>query len=229
MNRAPHFRPGWLAVAVALFVAGCATPVPDPVAPTLRKPEDLQKTALAAAVASATTPAGDAWPAAAWWKQFGDAQLDALIDEAFAASPTLELAGARLQAAEAVVAAAGGARQPNLALNAEATRQRFSEHYVVPRPLAGTWRTTARVGADLSFEFDLWGRHAAQLAAAESRADAARFDAAGARLILASALVRAYIAFDLAAQDMQFVEREAARRTAVADLLAARAGAGLTL
>ena len=36
-----------------------------------------------------------AWPVADWWKQFNDPQLDRLMDEALAGSPTLRVAEAR--------------------------------------------------------------------------------------------------------------------------------------
>src|SRR6185437_8163091 len=50
-------------------------------------------------LANATvTPA--AWPTDSWWSGYGDPQLDTLIDEAFAGSPTLEIAQARLRAAQ---------------------------------------------------------------------------------------------------------------------------------
>src|SRR3982074_3168138 len=58
-----------------------------------------------------------AWAADQWGRGYGDPQLDALIAEALAGSPSLEIAEARLRAAQAQAiaagapgAAAGGAR-----------------------------------------------------------------------------------------------------------------------
>jgi len=42
-----------------------------------------------------------AWPADLWWHAYGDPQLDALVAEALAGSPSLEIAQARLRAAQA--------------------------------------------------------------------------------------------------------------------------------
>src|SRR6267378_3571653 len=55
-------------------------------------PEGL---AASRSLASAQVDAA-AWPADIWWRRYGDPQLDGLIDEALAGSPSLELAQARL-------------------------------------------------------------------------------------------------------------------------------------
>src|SRR5690606_23381904 len=48
-----------------------------------------------------------------WWRQLGSPELDALIDQALAANPTLEAAGATLdQAIEKYSAQAGATRSP---------------------------------------------------------------------------------------------------------------------
>src|ERR1700693_1707833 len=49
---------------------------------------------LAGAAAS-----GAAWPATDWWRSFNDSQLDQLMDEALADSPTLKIAAARTRKA----------------------------------------------------------------------------------------------------------------------------------
>ncbi len=47
----------------------------------------------------------DAFDKGPWWQRFGDPQLDALVRQALANSPTLELANARLTQARASLAA----------------------------------------------------------------------------------------------------------------------------
>ena len=51
-----------------------------------------------------------AWPGDGWWRAYGDAQLDTLIEEALRGSPDLELAQARLHAAMAQVQGVHGTR-----------------------------------------------------------------------------------------------------------------------
>ena len=78
-----------------------------------------------------------AWPADGWWHTYGDPQLDALVTEALQSNPTLQIAQARLRAAQGQAIAAGAARLPSTALNAEVTRQRYPEHGLYPPPYAG--------------------------------------------------------------------------------------------
>src|SRR5439155_1126385 len=106
------------------------------------------------------------WPADQWWRGYGDAQLDALIAEALAGSPSLEIAAARLRSAQAQAIAAGAVQVPAASLDAETTRQRYPEHGLFPPPFAGSYSTDARVALDFSFDLDFWGRNRALLAAA---------------------------------------------------------------
>ena len=95
-----------VAIVLALLLAGCAsyrgiehrsTPA-DPAA--LEAGQSLQR-----------EPAADgAWPRLDWWKQFGDPQLDALIDEGIAGSPGVRLARARLDQALAAARVVGEER-----------------------------------------------------------------------------------------------------------------------
>jgi outer membrane protein TolC len=50
----------------------------------------------------AGTPASAPWPHGDWWKSLNDPQLDRLVDEALAGSPSLRVAEARTRQALAV-------------------------------------------------------------------------------------------------------------------------------
>ena len=115
------FRSVFLTVGAALVLAGCvdrgdwkATPKVEP--NTLSAEHTLQGTKLDAG----------AWPADQWWRDYGDPQLDALVDEALAGSPSLEIAQARLRAAQGQAVSAGGAR-------ARRGRQRGADAPALPR------------------------------------------------------------------------------------------------
>ena len=73
---------------------------------------------------SATSTSSAAWPKADWWEAYGDAQLDALIDEALAHSPTLNVAAARTRKALAVADASQSALSPRIDASASSTRAR---------------------------------------------------------------------------------------------------------
>ena len=75
----------------ALLTSACAT-MPDAAPARVAKGPEAYATAQTLAASEAA-----AWPADAWWKAYGDAQLDALIDEALTGSPTLAQAQARLR------------------------------------------------------------------------------------------------------------------------------------
>src|SRR5262249_43830043 len=85
-----------LLIAAAL-IAGCAaTQGPSPQA-SLGAADGM---AAGKSLAGAPVSAAE-WPTSHWWKQFRDPQLDALIDEALAGSPTLKIAEARTRKAVA--------------------------------------------------------------------------------------------------------------------------------
>lgn len=180
-----------LAVRVALtplflLAAACAS-VPDMApAPVLLHPS---------APASADAFAADVsdFPAQQWWTGFGDAQLTALVDEALAHSPSVDLAAARLASAEAQLMQAGAATGPGLVLDASLGGQSMSQNQGFPPGLIpGTLRSTGRVSGNFGYDLDLWGRNRAALRAARGDAAAASVDAAQTRLALSSGVAATY-------------------------------------
>src|ERR1700730_6097894 len=168
-----------------------------------------------------------AWPAGPGWHGCGDPQLDALVAEARAGSPSLEIAQARRRAAQAQALAAGAARMPAAALDAETTRQRYPEHGLFPPPFAGSYSTDARVALDFSFDLDFWGHNRALLAAARSGVQAADADRAAARLALAVGVVRAYVQLDLWYALLDVTNDNLKQQTAILELTQQRVSAGL--
>lgn len=129
----------------------------------------------------------------AWWQAFGDPQLDTLVAEALQGSPTLAAALARLRGAQAQLSASRALRRPQLAIEGQEQRQRFSEHSTIPPPYGGSTQWIGTVQAKLDWSLDFWGRQAAMVAMARSSAEAARLNAAAARLALSAAVTQAYI------------------------------------
>jgi NodT family efflux transporter outer membrane factor (OMF) lipoprotein len=134
-----------------------------------------------------------AWPTDDWWTSYGDKQLDALIAEGLAGAPSIAAAQARLQHAQAFVTVARAADRPQLSANGSITEQKQSYNYLTPRSVTPQgWKDYGRATFDLSWDFDLWGRNRAALAAATSEADAASADVAQARLVLATSIASSY-------------------------------------
>ena len=168
-----------------------------------------------------------AWPQDAWWHAYGDPQLDTLVDEALAGSPSLQTAEARLRAAQAQAIAAHGARLPTATLNAEVTRQRYPEDYLFPPPFAGSYVTDGRVALDFAYDLDFWGHNRALEAAARAGERAAEADKAAARLALAVAVVRAYIQLDLQYALLDVTNDNLKQQESILELTQQRVSAGL--
>ena len=211
-----------LLTGVALALAGCVDRGGWKPA-TQRTPQSLEATrSLGGAPVDAA-----AWPQDAWWHRYGDAQLDALVEEAIKDSPSLTTAEARLRAAQAQAVAARGARLPSATLNAETTRQRYPEHYLYPPPFAGSYITDGRTALDFSYDLDFWGKNRALQAAARSGVEAAQADRAAARLALAVAVVRAYIQLDLQYALLDVTNDNLKQQQSILELTQQRVTAGL--
>ncbi|HWZ61630.1 MAG TPA: efflux transporter outer membrane subunit [Steroidobacteraceae bacterium] len=168
-----------------------------------------------------------AWPAEGWWHRFGDPQLDTLVDAAFAGSPSLTAAEARLRAAQAQALAAGALKLPTVALDAQVDRQRYPENGLYPPPYAGNYYNDGRVAFDLSYDIDFWGRNRALISAARSGVDAAEADRAAARLALAVSVVRAYVQLDLWYALLDVASDQLKQQTSIMELTQQRVTAGL--
>lgn len=211
----------FITTAVFSLLAGCAS-VPD-LGP---KPVAAAPESLASGVTLAGT--GTVWPVEGWWHGFGDAQLDALMAEGLAGSPDVAIAAARVRAAEALAQQAGAALLPRVGADASAGGVQQSRNMGIPPQFVPEGvQDTGHIAATFSFDLDLWGRNRAALAAATSEAEAARVDAAQARLMLTTGIASAYA--DLAGYYRALdVASDAVRvRSASADLSGARARAGL--
>src|SRR6266705_562090 len=138
------------AVTIAALAAGCASYAG--LAPRASPGDPNALSAERSLAGAKLSPA--AWPASDWWKRFGDPQLDALIDEALAGSPSMGAARARLDKAVALAQAAGAARAPQVSAGADSTRQRFSENGVFPPPIAGSWFTQSQLAVSFGYELD---------------------------------------------------------------------------
>jgi outer membrane protein TolC len=83
------------ALAAALTIGGCASI--DGLTTHSRMSEPASLVAEASLAGANVSPA--AWPRSDRWKRFDDPQLDRLMEEALAGSPTLRVAQARAQGA----------------------------------------------------------------------------------------------------------------------------------
>ncbi|MDQ7988843.1 MAG: efflux transporter outer membrane subunit [Candidatus Dactylopiibacterium sp.] len=196
-------------------------------APELAPPAGLAPTGDWAAARSLAAPARD-WPAESWWRAYGDAQLDALIDEAVADAPSLQVAAARLRRAEAGVRIADAARGPQVSGRAAAEMTKQSYNLLVPRQqLPQGWDSYGRATLDFSWELDFWGRNRAALAAATTDLDARRAEFAQSRLMLAAAMASHYAELSRLHASRDTALRALEIRARTASLFTQRFGNGL--
>ncbi|RZL76423.1 MAG: hypothetical protein EOP66_10255, partial [Sphingomonas sp.] len=127
LARAPIGRIGTSGLLAALL-AGCAIPAAN----TAVQPVSTLTLGLA------TDPAPVI--AADWWRSFGDPQLDRLVRDAVAGSPSLDAALARVAQAQAVLSTRRADNGPDVTLDAQEQLARLSGRYTIPPPYAGSTR-----------------------------------------------------------------------------------------
>lgn len=120
---------------LALFLTSC-TLGPDYQRPVVATPETWRAPATEAAVDLG------------WWEQFQDPALRDLIRESLESNHDLRIAVARVDQARALAGIARSEQFPSVDAGASASRNGYDE----------TTSNRFAVGADLSFELDLWGR-----------------------------------------------------------------------
>ncbi|MDQ0035488.1 NodT family efflux transporter outer membrane factor (OMF) lipoprotein [Variovorax boronicumulans] len=106
------------------------------------------------------TPSAAAAFPARWWRAFNDPQLDALLDDALRTNNNLAAAGIRVQRAQLQAGLANTNLTPSVVGQASTGRS-----YDLKRGGVAGSNSTSLV--TLSYEFDLWGRLAAQRSAAD--------------------------------------------------------------
>jgi multidrug efflux system outer membrane protein len=117
--------------------------------------------------------AREGWPAARWWTQYRDAQLDALIDQALRNAPTMVIARTRVAQAKSdveFVRAGSNLQVVALALidQEHVSANGFLSAFALNVPqfgLSGPWYTEGIVGLGASLNVDIWGKQRAQVAA----------------------------------------------------------------
>jgi NodT family efflux transporter outer membrane factor (OMF) lipoprotein len=151
------------------------------------------RTAASLAATRSLPDQGGQWPGDGWWKAYGDSQLDQLIAEGLSGSPDIAAAAARLARAQGLAQSAGAALGPTLVGEGSAGKIKQSYNNGFPREfLPQGWKDTGTLNLQFGFDLDLWGKNRARLRAALADRDAARVEAAQARLTLASAIAASY-------------------------------------
>lgn len=211
------------ALATALFLAGCASqgPAHQPLTTLGATDVGLQDSQ------SDTRTDATALNSSQWWTGLGDAQLNQLIDQALAGSPSLAASNARFEKAAALATASSTATDIHGTLSADATRQRYTANGMIPAPIAGNIYNSGNLQAGLSWSPDFFGKHGAELQAALGQARAAKADSAAAANQLAAQVARSYVTLARLLAQKKVAERTLAQRQALLNLSEQRTRAGL--
>ena len=167
----------------ALFLAGCATTVPE-IEPAKLPPVPAEfRESFTVAAPAAAEPRGE------WWRAFSDPALDELVARAERANSSVRVAAARLARARAIARVTEADRAPQVSVGAGA--QRFQG--IVNGSPPGPARNVFSAGADLSYEVDLFGRlsHAADAAGLDAREREALLQSA--RLLVQAEVAQTYL------------------------------------
>ena len=210
-------------IALALGLGGCANFAG--IGPKARMTEP-QALGLGSPVAKAA-PAVPTVASPTWWARFGDAQLDALVQQALQNHPNLRIAQARVARAQALTDTIASTELPNVNGSVDATRQRFSANSIYPPPLAGGVYETANAQITAGYEFDLFGKNRAALDAALGQVRAAQADAQAAELLLATQVTRSYFTLLRINALQSLAQRNLAQREQLLVLVQSRLAAGL--
>jgi multidrug efflux system outer membrane protein len=183
------------AVLITAALAGCALKAPPDsqaiskqALPNLQVPERFAEPAGVAGVV------GNAWLAS-----FNDPQLDALVREALANNPDLQVAAARVEQAASFVKVAGATLYPQVSALARGGGA-----------LSGDSSGLEGAGIFANWEIDLWGRVRAGRAAAQDQYGSAALDTEYARQSLAALVAKSW-----------FLATEARMQKAIAEEMAA--------
>ncbi len=152
------------AVAFSLALSACSL-APRYQRPDMAVPQDWsQVDGVGLAQQPSTTP---------FWEEFGNTDLNRLIEIALAQNLDLEAALHRIDQARAAAKIAGSALYPTVNASASASRTYQDRN-----------TQSAQAGGSLSYELDLWGKNRNSLASANYQLDATRFDREALRLVI---------------------------------------------
>ncbi|MET3432669.1 NodT family efflux transporter outer membrane factor (OMF) lipoprotein [Herbaspirillum seropedicae] len=214
-----------LALACALSLAGCAS------GPDYTRPQVDMPAAWTPEAPWRSMQPADATPRGPWWERFGDAQLNALQQQALAGNQTLAIATARLAQARAQLNVTGAAQAPQVNLNARAARSRISANRPLTNynsPNFSTVQNDFALGASVSYEVDFFGRVQRSVEAAGAAAEQSAADLENTRLLLTAELATNY--FNLRELDVELdvVRRAIALQRQALELATARHDLGAT-
>lgn len=131
----------------------------------------------------------------AWWEIFNDPKLNALEEQVNISNQNVAVAEAQFRQARALVQAARASYFPTVTVGASFTRSRRSSDVAGATGTTGASSTATSdylLGADASWEPDLWGRVRRTVEASKASAQATAADLESTRLLVQAELAQDY-------------------------------------
>jgi len=174
------------------------------------------------------------WPTEQWWEMFGDPQLNHLIALGLEKSPTLQLALAKVAAAEAEARVVKSALFPTLGADYEEQWQYFSKNGfvrsfyptvppVIPPPAANQLDLTL----NFNYEIDFFGRNRNLFLAALGKSRAECAESKQAALIVTTLIAQVYIELQMKLAQQEVVQERLDQRKELLALTLERGVHGL--
>lgn len=205
-----------LLLASVILIGACASVQPEPA----QVPFSLPAGFVAADQAGYS-------PVDFWWRDFGDAQLNAFVTTALEKNPGLAQALARTRMAEAQARLNRADQLPQVGLGAGAARQRQNMPDLTGES-APVISNNYDVSVDVSWELDLWGRLAALSASARADYLASTEQLRGARQSVAAQAVQLYFQIVHAHAQVELSERTVTALDEMARQINNRVAIGIT-
>ena len=180
-----------LAIVVMTFSLGACTLGPDYQRPELPMAAEFKR----AEGWKVANPA-DVLERGSWWRLYGDAKLDALVERLNVSNQNLAAAEAQYRQARALVRGARSQLFPTVGGSAGATRAGQGSSTSSAAQSASGFSGISEsysVGLDAAWELDIWGRLRRNLEANRANMQATAADLAAVRLSLQSELVQTYL------------------------------------
>jgi NodT family efflux transporter outer membrane factor (OMF) lipoprotein len=186
-------------LAIVMILGGCAVG-PDFVQPAAPDVSRYTREPLASRTSSTDVKFGQAQHFAAgrdipadWWRVFHSRALNALVEKALVANPTVQSAMAAMRAAKESVYAQQGKYFPLVQANFAPSRQQTPAALASPLTSADTIFNLLTAQVLVSYTFDTWGGNRRAVEALQGTADSQRFLVEAAYLTLTSSVVLAAI------------------------------------
>ncbi|MDE2148361.1 MAG: efflux transporter outer membrane subunit [Gammaproteobacteria bacterium] len=218
--------------AVTVTLSGCAVG-PDfkrPPAPPVDRytrqplPAATASTAIAGGAAQRFAPGADI--PGQWWALYHSAPLNALIDDALRANPSLQAAQAALRQAREVYLASVGNLFPSFDGNFRATRQKTSGSLFAAPGSNGVIFSLYNVQAQVSYTVDLFGGVRRQIEENRATVDFQRFQFEASYLTLTSNVVTAAVRAAAVQAQIEAAEEVVAARRRILDSVQRQLEAG---